>query len=204
MDQFTWARYACMANIVRACTAPGDRLLDLGAGRRPISALIDGREAITMDIDATLNPSMVCDFAARIPLDDGSVDCVIAGEVLEHLTNAGAFVREMRRVLRPGGSVVISVPNITSLKYRVAWLLGRVPAHAARAEYTYPVNSPAYPRGHVRDYNFREIDQVLGDHGFRVVERHGIGTYRHGRCVVPPRLLPVSLSDQVIVRALAT
>jgi predicted SAM-dependent methyltransferase len=170
----------------------------------PISTLVDGRETITMDIDPLHRPSIVCDFTVGIPLDDGSIDCIVAGEILEHLTNAGEFVLEMRRVMRRGGSLVISVPNITSLKYRVAWLLGHVPAHAARADYTYPPSGPAYPRGHVRDYNFREIGELLDDNGFRVLERHGIGTYLHGRCVVSPRLLPVSLSDQVIVRAVAT
>jgi glycosyltransferase involved in cell wall biosynthesis len=204
VDQFTWARYSCMAGLVNACTRTGDKLLDLGAGDRPISSLVDGRETITMDINPEIHPSVACDFTKGIPLDDESVDCIIAGEILEHLTNAGAFVREMRRAIRLGGSLVISVPNVTSLKYRVAWLLGRVPAHAARADYTYPPSSPAYPRGHVRDYNFREIGQLLDDNGFSVVESHGIGTFLRGRCVVSPRLLPVSLSDQVIVRAVAT
>lgn len=203
MDQFTWARYARIATIVKECTKPGSTVLDLGVGRRPISALVEERQTITMDIDPSVNPSIVCDFAAGIPLDDGSIDCIIAGEVLEHLTHAGVFVEEMRRVIRLGGSVVLSVPNATSLKYRIAWLLGRVPAHAARADYTYPPGHPAHPRGHVRDYNFGEIEQLFADNGFSVVERHGIGTYQHGKLLVSPRLLPVTLSDQVIVRAVA-
>jgi glycosyltransferase involved in cell wall biosynthesis/predicted SAM-dependent methyltransferase len=203
MDQFTWARYSLIATIVKECTQTGSTVLDLGVGRRPISALVQAREVTAMDIDPDVHPSIVCDFTAGLPLDDDSIDCIIAGEVLEHLTNGGVFVREMRRVIRLGGSVVLSVPNATSLKYRIAWLLGRVPAHAARADYTYPPGHPAHPRGHVRDYNFREIEQLFGDNGFSVVERQGIGTYQRGKLLVSPRLLPVTLSDQVIVRAVA-
>jgi SAM-dependent methyltransferase len=56
----------------------------------------------------------VVDFAAdaaRLPLADGSVDAVVALELLEHVPRPQAVVAEFGRILRPGGRVVISVPS---------------------------------------------------------------------------------------------
>ncbi|MCH2133841.1 MAG: methyltransferase domain-containing protein [Phycisphaerales bacterium] len=46
-----------------------------------------------------------------IPLDDDSVDVVLSYETIEHITEHGAFVAEIRRVLRPGGLLVLSTPD---------------------------------------------------------------------------------------------
>jgi predicted SAM-dependent methyltransferase len=192
-----------MADMVVACTNESDVILDLGSGREPLSRLLPRTNVITMDVNKDVHPTIVCDFTAGIPLHDNSVDCIVAGEILEHLTSARAFVTEMRRVIAHSGSVVLSVPNITSAKYRLAWLVGRVPAHAAKADYTYPPQHPAYPRGHVRDYNFRELRRALGDCGFRVVDERGIGLFISGNRVISPRVLPTVLSDQAIIRAVA-
>ncbi len=54
------------------------------------------------------------DFASNatsIPLRDDSVDTVIALELLEHVTDPGAVLRELARVLKPGGTVIVSVPS---------------------------------------------------------------------------------------------
>jgi SAM-dependent methyltransferase len=130
------------------------------------------------------------------------VDVAIAGEILEHITESHRFLGEVRRVLRNGGYLVLSVPNIVSLKYRIAFLLGRIPAMAAKADYTYSPDNPAYPRGHVRDYSFGELRRVLSDCGFVIVAERGIGMHWHGRRVLPPWLMPVTLSDNAIVKAL--
>jgi SAM-dependent methyltransferase len=46
-----------------------------------------------------------------IPFDNSSADYIFCLEVLEHLENATAFMREVKRVLKPGGSLILSVPN---------------------------------------------------------------------------------------------
>lgn len=51
----------------------------------------------------------------RLPLEDGTVDVAVAVETIEHLENPRAFVRELTRVVRPGGWVVLTTPNQRSL-----------------------------------------------------------------------------------------
>ena len=66
-------------------------------------------------------------LTARLPFEDASADVVLAGEIIEHIVDTEAFLREIRRVLRPGGAVVLSTPNILWWKHRLALLAGRYP-----------------------------------------------------------------------------
>lgn len=52
----------------------------------------------------------------RLPFDDGSFDLVSAFDVLEHIEDDGRMASEMARVLRPGGTMIVTVPA-----YRVLW-----------------------------------------------------------------------------------
>lgn len=78
------------------------------------------------------------DDAFRIP--DEQFDCVVSIDVLEHLNEDQPFLKELRRVLRPGGRVVITVPNgdMRLLANRIKWRLGMTPAvyGHTRAGYT--------------------------------------------------------------------
>ncbi len=57
------------------------------------------------------------DLAERMPLEDSSVDFLLCTEVLEHISDVGFVLGEFRRVLRPGGRALISVPNFTPLSF---------------------------------------------------------------------------------------
>lgn len=63
------------------------------------------------------------------PFSDTSFDCVVAIDVLEHLPDDRAFLQELRRVLRPDGRVVVTVPNgdRNLLVNRLKWRLGMTP-----------------------------------------------------------------------------
>ena len=199
MGNYTLDRYHIMQSLIEASHPKDKIILDLGAGPNPISASIKCYQCILMDHDLSSRPTVACNFLQGIPLSDNSVDIIVLGEILEHVTRSRYFLREMRRILRMRGIVVLSVPNIVSLKYRAAFLLGRIPAHAAKADYTYDETNP---HGHVRDYSFGEIRKVFTDHGFRIVAERSNGTYIGNRRIIHPRLMPVTFSDNVIVQAI--
>ena len=63
------------------------------------------------------------DLTQHLPYEDASFDFVVAVEVVEHVSDHGTFFRECARVLRPGGRLVLSTPNIVSLKSRLRFAL---------------------------------------------------------------------------------
>jgi SAM-dependent methyltransferase len=81
------------------------------------------------------------------PFSGGHFDCVVSIDVLEHLTQDQPFLRELRRVLKPGGKAVVTVPNGDAglLANKIKWRLGMTPevyGHT-RAGYTVPELSDA-------------------------------------------------------------
>ena len=62
------------------------------------------------------------DLNEGIPYDDGFFDCAFAIEVIEHLEDPWKFLREIHRILKPGGFCIISTPNILNIKSRLMFL----------------------------------------------------------------------------------
>jgi predicted SAM-dependent methyltransferase len=201
-DSFTQNRYDVMRELLLAIPDLHEKIvLDLGAGNNAISSGMPCGLQVMLDILPITQPSVICDFTSNLPCAGHSVDVVIAGEILEHITESRHFVREIRRVLSNGGCVILSVPNIVSLKYRVAFLLGKIPAMAAKADYTYAKEAVTNPRGHVRDYSFTEVRRVLFDQGFHVTTERSIGLHVGGKRVIPSWMMPITFSDNVVEKA---
>ena len=116
---------------------PGKDVLDLGCRTGAVTRhYVDGNNVVGVDVDRTalkriedeLGVSTVwADVDERLPFDDSSFDVVVCGELLEHIRDPDRLIEEVRRVLRPGGTLVGSVPNGYRLKSRLLFLRGRPP-----------------------------------------------------------------------------
>jgi len=115
---------------------PGRRVLDLGCRDGALTrAYAEGNEVVGVDADkeALAEAQKLgietrwADLDEPLPFEGASFDVVVAGELLEHLRDPRRLVAEARRVLRPGGEFVASVPNAYRLKNRLRFLAGRKP-----------------------------------------------------------------------------
>ena len=115
---------------------PGRRVLDLGCRDGALTkTYLDGNEVVGVDADREALAAAEklgiethwADLDQPLDLADESFDVAVAGELLEHLRDPQRLVAEVRRVLRPGGTFVASVPNAYRLKGRLLFLFGRPP-----------------------------------------------------------------------------
>jgi SAM-dependent methyltransferase len=93
----------------------GDSLLDIGAGTKPYAPVYQEffRECTSVDVPYSphgLSAIDVVGSADDLPFSDDSFDCVICTEVLEHCVDPAAALREMGRVLKPGGHAFVTTP----------------------------------------------------------------------------------------------
>ncbi len=165
----------------------GVRVLDLGCRDGILTEhYVQGNHVIGVDID----PGALARARARLgietldldlnraslPFDDASFDAVVAGEVLEHLTDPRAVVTEACRVLKPAGVFVGSVPNSFHWRARLAFLQG------------FSIEDPT----HLQQFSRKRLLALL--QGFVSVEILPVGGIGGRRLPV----LPGSLSESII------
>ena len=148
-------------------------LLDVGCAGGELAALIatrgwrvQGAEAEATLVEAArargVQTRVVDLDRAPLPWPDGAFDAVVAAEIIEHVIDTDHLLGEIARVLRPGGALVITTPNLASLENRLRLLLGRYPMW---------MDVGIEGAGHLRYYTPRMLRHQLAGHGLRV-ERH--------------------------------
>jgi 2-polyprenyl-3-methyl-5-hydroxy-6-metoxy-1,4-benzoquinol methylase len=92
--------------------------------------------------------------APALPLRDESFSTVVAAEVIEHVFDTSAVIAEFARVLRPGGWLAVTTPNLVALSGRAQLVLGRSPHN---------VEFDASPgtSGHIRYFTFDTLEELL-------------------------------------------
>ncbi|HSQ23653.1 MAG TPA: methyltransferase domain-containing protein [Pyrinomonadaceae bacterium] len=113
---------------------------------------------------------------AELPFGDQSFEYITCLEGLEHIENPQQAMREFARVLKPGGRLIVSVPNILNIEERLKWLLygytshfkpiSRAAAERLRAEYDERVEIAA----HVNPIGYSELRYILEKNAFEIVQ----------------------------------
>jgi SAM-dependent methyltransferase len=158
---------------------PSTKVIDVGcgAGRHAFEAYRRGADVIAFDrdeaelqsVDAILkamaesgeapaagSAETVVGDALNLPYPDETFDCVIASEILEHVTQDDAAIAELIRVVKVGGTLAVSVPRW--LPEQVCWLLSD--------EYH------ANLGGHIRIYRASELREKIAGTGMELTHAH--------------------------------
>jgi SAM-dependent methyltransferase len=172
---------------------PGDKFLDAGAGfgRHAFEAARQGATVFALDyasdevvmtrntFGAMLEAKEITEKAyggvlrgdaTKLPFEDNTFDCVVTSEVLEHIQDDVSVLSELHRVLKPGGSLGVTVPSWWPEK--INWMLSD--------EY----HAPKSVGGHVRIYSATELKAKLRSAGLEVTDSH---PYWWLKCAVGPR-----------------
>jgi SAM-dependent methyltransferase len=167
----TPARFAPRREFLLARVRPGDTVLDLGCGAGEFSAALRAAGAHPIGVDVAAEalrraaervPGLDLrrwDAGAPLPLQDACVDVVWAGEVIEHVVDVAPWLSEIRRVLRPRGTLLLTTPHHGPLT-----LLRLALSPRRFAEHFEPRSD------HVRFFSPRTLRALLGDLGFGLAE----------------------------------
>ena len=120
-----------------------------------------------------------------LPIADGVADVVIMSELIEHLVDPDWAVAEVRRVLRPGGSLLLSTPNLAAWYNRGLLAFGFQPVFSEvslRGVYGRPGRVVA---GHLRLFTRRALAEFLAASGFRCVRIAGAAYHDTPRSLRP-------------------
>ncbi|MBI4021210.1 MAG: class I SAM-dependent methyltransferase [Candidatus Aenigmarchaeota archaeon] len=139
-----------MSRIALAKAVLHGRILDVGHSVGPLhTEIADGRDVTAIDIVIKRpGKNVVKADATRMPFRAQTFDSLLAGEIIEHLDEPGRFVAEGRRVLKDGGTLLLTTPNRRSLLNRL----------------TKAYEKPA----HLTLFTRQELVSLLEQHGFRV------------------------------------
>lgn len=116
INPFYFARKSLSVNIKTLSQEITGRVLDIGCGTKPYKKIFRYTEYIGVEIDSAENrDKQIADFfydGKRLPFKDSEFDSIIINQVLEHVFNPDEFLQEVRRVLKPVGKLLITVPFV--------------------------------------------------------------------------------------------
>jgi len=101
----------------------------------------------------------------RIPFEDGFFDFVVCAEVLEHLSSPLHALDEIKRIMRRGGTLILTTPNAKRLAVRLKSYVGRMGGKSF-ATFFEKILPPS--QQHEKEYTMEELKHLLGHHGFRI------------------------------------
>ena len=157
-------------------------LLDLGAGDGFVTAELATAAGadlgVAVDVGAptplATRSRPVSNVTARLPgplpFRDGTFDVVVSLETIEHLIDPDALLIEVKRVLAPGGCLILSTPRLDALLVVGSLLLGVQPPGvepSSRRRYGNPFGEQR-PSGHVHLFTRRALGEALAANGFRI------------------------------------
>lgn len=147
------------------------KVLDIACYDGTISKLVKDNNNVVYGLDISKKAveisngkgiiAIVFDVEKKLPFLANTFDVVIAGEIIEHVYDTDYFLREIHRVLRSDGELILTTPNLATLGRRILLFLGKNPLIEVS------INGGG---GHIRYFVKDNLFQLLEDNGFKVVE----------------------------------
>lgn len=152
---------------------PHHRILEVGVGAGNVLDQVPTGVRFGLDLSASIlrdarlrlasRATLLRGDAATLPFRDGAFDRVLSSEVLEHLPDPAAAVAEIARVTRPGGLVVLSVPN-ERLIDRTKSLLARTHLLGLLSSSAYHVPEDMKDEWHLHAFDLEALRAVAAPH----------------------------------------
>ncbi len=166
---------------------PVRRILDVGCGDGSLSSMLARSSEQVAGIEVSMEACRIAHSRGvgvtradvenyAFPFQPESFDVVVAGEVIEHMTDPDEFLQEVARVLMPRGHCILTTPNLASWYNRLLLLLGYQPHHTDVSFWhnvgkLHPLVDGA--SGHLRVFTLRALKELLAIHHLKPVSIEG-------------------------------
>jgi methionine biosynthesis protein MetW len=187
LKKYDWDRYVITHKLIE----PGQIILDIGCGEGKLLMALLGefKELYGLDIAPSriqeaeakvqeIYPSEVSKFkfaetTVNEPLNFSNdfFDAIICVAAMQQIYDILGLVKEMYRVIKPGGYIIAEVPNICYLIHRIEIALGKLPATSA----AYNWDEVGWDAGHIHYFTMKKFCWLFEQQGFKVEKRTGSG-----------------------------
>ncbi len=168
---------------------PGGRLLDCGCGDGELTRELADRAGVAEawgveTVDHRVRAAEArgiriapIDLNGRLPFEDGHFDIIHANQLLEHLHGTDDFLREVHRLVKPGGYVLLSTNNLASWHNVISLVLGMQPPpmHVSSEVIVGNALDPyrntrfgSREDSHLRIFSYQALADLCRHHGFRI------------------------------------
>lgn len=188
-------------------TRTPSRVLDVGCSDGRFGELVraQGHHVVGVDlvkhegVATRLDGFIEADLNAGLPAQTGMYDVIVAGDILEHVTDPANLLGSIRSHLAPGGEVLVSVPNFGHWYPRGRVALGR---------FDYDQRGPL-DQGHVRFFTRKSFERLVDGCDMRVQARDTVGSPvdvldRGGKSLASRLVRGLSSSDRAATRTWPT
>lgn len=187
-----------MLEMAKSIKKSPENILDIGCGTGYFAHLLKtmypnanvfgvdiSERALTIGRKKYKNISLLnADAEVKLPFKNNTFDLVISGEYIEHIKDVDTNLLEINRVLKKGGTLIITTPNLAYWMNRILLLFGRQPWYLDPSlrktlpifkigDFTFPENLNNPPAGHLRLYTLDMLKKLLNIYGYKTIEVKG-------------------------------
>jgi len=156
----------------------GERLLDIGCGDGTLGHFAKNKYKEVYGIDISEEALRIAEKRGiivkkvnlneeKLPFENEYFDAVTCLDVIEHVFEPRDLIKEINRVLKRGGILIISTPNIRYWRHIFSLTVkGRFPKTSGDTEH--------WDGGHLHYFTYKDIELLLSEHGFEVLVKRGV------------------------------
>ena len=157
--------------IMASLVDKNQKILDLGCGTGDFLKILELKNKKIEGVEISSKAAQIgrkkgykitiSDLHNLFPYQKNTFNTITAGEIIEHIYDTDFFLKEVRRILKPNGFLILSTPNIATLGRRLMLLFGINPLIET---------SLSQGSGHIRYFTKKSLQDLLEKHGFKIIK----------------------------------
>lgn len=166
------------------------KVLDVGCGRGDILNYIQNKTRYAYGIDISkgniavakrlLNKNVKLftqDITKKTKFPNNYFDTIILTDVIEHIPDRYSLFKELKRILKKKGKLIIETPNVVKLRNRIGFLFGKYP-YTSGHKIVIKQGAPyVFDGGHIQWFTFETLRELSIQFNFKIIKQFGFGRF---------------------------